>query len=833
MRAELETDYVSHGYVIDVLEVLRLCCEGHNNEMQNLLRSQPSELTDIDLVGETFKFLQAIEFELDITCVDQASKALETLIEFVQGNVSKGNTISLINNKAVELLSRLIEKDVLGDGLSNVEQDRIRYSIAVLLSAMLEGNDDRVEERMLAVINLKQTLKIANNLYLAAVDKQHFASNLASEVFGGLKQGFTDVKGLGNAMGLEMGRGEEEDLSAEEKKQLQLGTGFALYLLVKDLHDFKQEQVVEDFDEDKAEEADIFSECLDPDALEYYNKYTAHVEIVNSQGELERVQFRFPTFCAYLSDDSKQKLLWGVDRDTPGAALYEFFSETVLLHAEMKHLEQLQSLRVWRVLMHNKSWATRSMFMFAVVTNIIVVFIDYIERDSTKLQACDPSNSTDCVPCFLYQETVEEGFQCNFMGLWHAPHRILNIIIDILGCFQILSAMTIFCLYALQSGPVRQDQHWRQNNGLSKEQAYERAKGSFWFALQFIAYSTFYLFLDLKLLFFCFELVATVLAISVSKYFYSVLLVDIAVRDADLQNVFRSVTEHGRSIMVTAFFGGIVTYFFSILALLTLQTEGDRTFYNEDDDVDFCQNLLQCTANVMTVGLRKSDIGEIMNDRRGEDPLFAWQLIYSFLFWALIIIILLNIIFGIIIDTFGELRTAHLAIKQNMENTCFICRSDRFILDVKGGGFNKHVKHEHNMWHYLFMIIHIREKDPNEHNGWEGYVASMLAKEDLSFFPQLDAISLAEFKAREREEHRRQVEVATNTQKTVENLQELVQAQSQTQEKLLEEVRDLQSSLQAPQEMQQRLETFMASIEARLGLAVERQGATLRDSGRR
>lgn len=92
-----------------------------------------------------------------------------------------------------------------------------------------------------------------------------------------------------------------------------------------------------------------------------------------------------------------------------------------------------------------------------------------------------------------------------------------------------------------------------------------------------------------------------------------------------------------------------------------------------------------------------------------------------------------------------------------MENTCFICRSDRFILDVKGGGFNKHVKHEHNMWHYLFMIIHIREKDPNEHNGWEGYVASMLAKEDLSFFPQLDAISLAEFKAREREEHRRQV----------------------------------------------------------------------------
>ena len=53
------------------------------------------------------------------------------------------------SQQGVELLSRMMEKDVLGDELSNVEQDRLRYSIAVLLSAMLEGNDGRVEERML------------------------------------------------------------------------------------------------------------------------------------------------------------------------------------------------------------------------------------------------------------------------------------------------------------------------------------------------------------------------------------------------------------------------------------------------------------------------------------------------------------------------------------------------------------------------------------------------------------------------------------------------------------------------------------------------------------
>ena len=256
------------------------------------------------------------------------------------------------SQQGVELLSRMMEKDVLGDELSNVEQDRLRYSIAVLLSAMLEGNDGRVEERMLSVINLKQTLKLANNLYLSSAEKGTEAAGLTGEVFGALKQGVTDAKGLaGNAKGLAGGllgqkkAGKEEDLSAEEIQQLQIGTGFALYLLVKGLQDFKEEQEKEDDDDDDEQQEDIFDVCLEPAAREYYDGYTAHVEIVNSQGELERVQFRFPTFCTFLSNDSKQKLLWGVDRDTPGAALYEFFQETTALHAEMKHLEKLQVRR--------------------------------------------------------------------------------------------------------------------------------------------------------------------------------------------------------------------------------------------------------------------------------------------------------------------------------------------------------------------------------------------------------------------------------------------------------------------------------------------------------
>eukprot|EP00966_Prymnesium_polylepis_P255399 5900809-Prymnesium_polylepis.1 len=58
------------------------------------------------------------------------------------------------------------------------------------------------------------------------------------------------------------------------------------------------------------------------DISEFFSESVARVEIVNANGELERIFFRFPTFCRMLSEEAKQKLLWGVDRDTPGAQLY-------------------------------------------------------------------------------------------------------------------------------------------------------------------------------------------------------------------------------------------------------------------------------------------------------------------------------------------------------------------------------------------------------------------------------------------------------------------------------------------------------------------------------
>lgn len=56
-------------------------------------------------------------------------------------------------------------------------------------------------------------------------------------------------------------------------------------------------------------------------------------------------------------------------------------------------------------------------------------------------------------------------------------------------------------------------------------------------------------------------------------------------------------------------------------------------------------------------GLRNGGgIGDVLRPRSKTEPLFAARVIYDLAFYFFVIIIVLNLIFGVIIDTFADLR---------------------------------------------------------------------------------------------------------------------------------------------------------------------------------
>jgi len=56
----------------------------------------------------------------------------------------------------------------------------------------------------------------------------------------------------------------------------------------------------------------------------------------------------------------------------------------------------------------------------------------------------------------------------------------------------------------------------------------------------------------------------------------------------------------------------------------------------------------------------------------------------------------------------------------------FFLGLNRSAFDNKTVSFEEHIKHEHNMWHYLYFIVLVKVKDPTEFTGPESYVYAMV-----------------------------------------------------------------------------------------------------------
>lgn len=140
-----------------------------------------------------------------------------------------------------------------------------------------------------------------------------------------------------------------------------------------------------------------------------------------------------------------------------------------------------------------------------------------------------------------------------------------------------------------------------------------------------------------------------------------------------------------------------------------------------------CDSLLMCIITTLNQGLRNGGgIGDILRAPSSKETLFVARVIYDLLFFFVVIIIVLNLIFGVIIDTFADLRSEKQQKELILKNTCFICGLNRSAFDNKTVSFEEHTKHEHNMWHYLYFIVLVKVKDPTEFTGPESYVHAMV-----------------------------------------------------------------------------------------------------------
>ena len=155
----------------------------------------------------------------------------------------------------------------------------------------------------------------------------------------------------------------------------------------------------------------------------------------------------------------------------------------------------------------------------------------------------------------------------------------------------------------------------------------------------------------------------------------------------------------------------------------------------------FCDTLWNCFISTMYMGLRQGGgIGDALGFPPKSDDKYENRIAFDMFFFMIVSIIMLNIAFGIIIDTFGDLRNQRNEACAMRDNICFICDLERSKIELLGNGWSYHFMNEHSPFAYLAFIIYCSEKDIVECSGLEKYVKECLEKVDVSFFPTKDKV---------------------------------------------------------------------------------------------
>ncbi len=141
-------------------------------------------------------------------------------------------------------------------------------------------------------------------------------------------------------------------------------------------------------------------------------------------------------------------------------------------------------------------------------------------------------------------------------------------------------------------------------------------------------------------------------------------------------------------------------------------------------------------------GIRSGNIGDFGNIKSIDDPLYWYYFIFSWIFYFIVILIMLNIINGIIIDTFQDLREQEEERDDCKENMCYVCSNRRSRFEMCGLNYEEHISEEHSIKEYLFYLI--KNYLVNEHNlnAVDSYVLELTKNKRLDFFPIKTSINL-------------------------------------------------------------------------------------------
>ncbi|KDO32193.1 hypothetical protein SPRG_03410 [Saprolegnia parasitica CBS 223.65] len=720
-----------YASIVAIFRFLQLLCEGHYLHVQQYLLSQGSAVSSINLVEATTSFLLEIYPSLNSANVLLFKQLFDTITEFCQGPCPEAQEC-VANYKFISVVNELLVVTSLPESDARLHMRQLKGAIVVCLLSLIEGRtDDIIHDRLVTELNF-DTIK--DNV----VDVHRYFQETYHGVYDGNTACSTDAF---------------------------LALGFNVHILIQHLMEYQPRAelqsphvrgvhaLAQSDSERRVRVGLATKDAAYAVAYAFFDAKCARVELVwHLRGDPHLVQIYFPVhpICCCVTQRSKDRLKTHMPLD-PSSKLSAFFAHTSNLLHEMEYQSQLQQQFLLAWLLRQTHRLQVLSFVLALLINLLVV---------TTLRA-DASTSQ---PYSAWQQ----GATRDGPGI--------DALLTVLGSIQVALCTTVFVLYAVHTVPLLITEGWHAEKRKLKNTIggastpYARSDVDATESLQDvedllrllgdrdedvlrtkqdrvrnIVVSVRFLLRDPRLVYYGLLVMIPVLGTYVHVQFFAFHVLDIINRSQELKNVLKAVVLPGKSLLLIFALYLLLVYIFATIGFFYFRPDYTPEAMANPNAPQRCSTLFLCFLSSFDLAFKSNGgLGGFLLPRAlGTDPLATGRFLFDNAYNIILMVILLNITFGIIIDTFATIRTSHKERAEELRDRCFICSIDGYTFDrLTKRGFEYHTRLEHNMWHYLYLFVHINKKDYTEYNGIELYLAMKMAKNDVSFFPNHRAMAL-------------------------------------------------------------------------------------------
>lgn len=224
-----------------------------------------------------------------------------------------------------------------------------------------------------------------------------------------------------------------------------------------------------------------------------------------------------------------------------------------------------------------------------------------------------------------------------------------------------------------------------------------------------------------------------------NSYFYAIQLISVCYLSRIMILAILSVYKRGSQFISSA-----------ILALIILLFYAGYSFYHynlslnssEEESGKLCTTYMNCFMSMINNIKAGGGITDSLGMVSYKSKDYWGRIFYDWIYFFLIILLLLNIINGIVVDTFQQDREEDNKHKDNVENCCFICDKKRNEFLLNGIDFNHHTNNEHNLFNYIHFMMKLKISDSGELSTTECMIKSKDLHHQVNFFPKENALSI-------------------------------------------------------------------------------------------